>query len=243
MLREDIPVHVYLPPCYESNTERYPVLYLLHGYPYDETHWLRLGIDELVTAGITAGAWPPFLMVMPLQPQPLFTGSDGGPGSYEEEFLLALVPAVERRYRVIQRASARGLAGISRGGVWALEIGFRNPEVVGALAALSPALEVNLPRPPYDPLLLAAEAERLPGAIFIAAGHGEPDVRKLTTRLSETLESSGIIHRLLVVPGGHVEETWQRLMGPMMMYFVRAWTSGEFADWPPPTQDAEILVQ
>jgi predicted alpha/beta superfamily hydrolase len=25
-------VFVYLPPCYASSTERYPVVYLLHGY-------------------------------------------------------------------------------------------------------------------------------------------------------------------------------------------------------------------
>lgn len=236
-------MRVYLPPCYESSVERYPVLFLLHGYPYDETHWIDLGVDELVTAGITAGAWPPFLMVMPLQPQPLFTGSDGGPGSYEEEFLHGLVPAVEGRFRVVENGGARSLVGVSRGGVWALEIGFRNPQVVGSIAALSPALEVNFPRPAYDPHLLATEAEQLPTTIFLGAGQRELKVRQQTVRLSESLQEAGFRHRMMVVPGGHEAATWRKLMGPLMTYILQGWTSQNLAGWPPPTQEEKILVQ
>jgi enterochelin esterase-like enzyme len=182
-------------------------------------------------------------MVMPLQPQPLFTGSDGGPGSYEEEFLLALVPAIEGRYRVVEKGGARGLVGVSRGGVWALEIAFRNPEVVGSIAALSPALEVNFPRPAYDPQLLGAEADWLPTTIFLGVGQRELKVRQQTIRLSESLEQAGFTHRLMVVPGGHEPAAWRKLMGPMMTYILQSWMSQNLAGWPPPTQDGKILVQ
>jgi hypothetical protein len=31
---------IYLPPCYDANSDvRYPVVYLLHGIPMDERHW------------------------------------------------------------------------------------------------------------------------------------------------------------------------------------------------------------
>jgi enterochelin esterase-like enzyme len=242
-LREEIPVRVYLPPCYASSDREYPTLYLLHGYPYTETHWDDLGIDELVTAGISAGAWPPFLLVMPFQPQPLFTRSDGGPGSYEEEFLGGLIPAVEARYRAIPQADGRGLVGISRGGVWALEISFRHPTALTAVAALSPALNVNFPRPSYDPFLLAAEGEQVPEHVFLAAGRGEPSVLRKTVELRDILETTGAAPIFMEVAGAHEASTWQALMGPMVAFVVHRWEANNLPGWPPQAQHEKILVQ
>ncbi len=56
---------IYLPPGYDTSPASYPVLLLLHGYPYDDTHWDRLGVDEAAAAGICSGAYPPFLIVLP----------------------------------------------------------------------------------------------------------------------------------------------------------------------------------
>ena len=47
---------VYTPPGYEKSTERYPVLYLLHGGGGDEEAWSTLGVaptilDNLITIG------------------------------------------------------------------------------------------------------------------------------------------------------------------------------------------------
>jgi enterochelin esterase-like enzyme len=242
-LPEEIPVRVYLPPCYGGSDEEYPTLYLLHGYPYTEAHWEDLGVDALVDAGIAAGVWPPFLMVMPFQPQPLFTHSDGGPGSYEDEFLHGLLPAVEARYRAIRRAEGRALVGISRGGVWALEIGFRNPKVLRAVAALSPALNVNFPRPEYDPYLLAAERESLPEHVFLAAGRGEPSVLRKALELREVLDSTGATPVFMEVSGAHESSAWQTVMGPMIMSVVRSWKAADLPSWPPQAQRAKILVQ
>jgi enterochelin esterase-like enzyme len=242
-LAEQIPVRVYLPPCYGSGDMPYPTLYLLHGYPYTESHWDELGVDELVTVGIAAGAWPPFLMVMPFQPQPLFTHSDGGPGSYEEEFIRGLLPAVEDRYRVIRRADGRALAGISRGGVWALEIGLRNPSAMRAVAALSPALNVNLPRPEYDPYQLVAQGEGLPEHVFLAAGRGELSVLRKTIELREVLQSTGVNPLFMETSGAHEASTWRAVMGPMILSVVQSWQAADLPGWPPQAQRAKILVQ
>ena len=37
----DRAVAVYLPPNYDKSTQRYPVLYLLHGYTGDERGWMN----------------------------------------------------------------------------------------------------------------------------------------------------------------------------------------------------------
>ena len=148
---KEIPFWIYLPPCYEDGVQSYPVVYLLHGYPYDQNHWVDLGLLEAYEAGPATGRWPAVVYVFPYAPEPLFTRTDGGDESYEQEFMEGLVPAIEEAYRVDRDPDQRVLAGVSRGGVWALEIGMRNADQIQHVLAISPALVYNQPRASYDP--------------------------------------------------------------------------------------------
>ena len=38
--------NVVLPAKYEQTADRYPVLYLLHGYSGNYTHWARMGVPD-----------------------------------------------------------------------------------------------------------------------------------------------------------------------------------------------------
>jgi enterochelin esterase-like enzyme len=219
----ELPYLVYLPPCYRELSRTYPVVYLLHGYPYDEWHWLQLGAQQVADQEIHAGNWPPFLMVMPLQPDPLFRNSDGGPGSYETELLDGIVAYVDKVYR--SDPSRRGLAGVSRGGVWALEIAFRNPSEFLVVAALSPALAVNSARPPYDPFEIVGAAERLPAQILLLAGD-QDWAAPATKRLSAALDAEGFAHTLVEVAGDHSDATWAGVMSQTLSFFALGLSEG-----------------
>ena len=223
LLREQVPYLIYLPPCYPDESRRYPVLYLLHGFPFDETHWYDLGFTAWVDRAIATDLLPGILMVMPRVPEPLFTSSDGGPGSYEAEFIDDLLPAIEQNYPVDSSPQARALAGVSRGGVWALEIAFRHPDVFDSVMALSPALNVNYARPAYDPLLLAGDDRRLPSAIFLSAGKGEPSFRQATEKLVSLLEQQGIPHTYITSQGGHDREGWILVFDDMLDFLADTW--------------------
>lgn len=188
----------------------------------DESQWEALGAVTLADSRIAVGAWPPFVMVMPRQPEPLFSSSDGGPGSYEDEMLTGLMPFIEGRYRVAPEAGGRALAGISRGGVWALEIGLRHPEAFDAVAALSPALVVNYARPEYDPLRLDLRPGETPAHIFLAAGEDDW-ARSATEQLSRGLTAAGVEHRLVILPGAHESGLWQAALEPMFAFLTAAW--------------------
>ncbi len=215
---EDIPFNLYLPPCYDVQEESYPTLYLLHGYPYDQGHWQNLGAIEIADDGIGGGDWPPFIMVMPLQPEPLFRGSDGGPGSYEMELLEGLIPYIESNYR--SEPSARALAGISRGGVWALEAAFRNPMEFTSVAALSPALAVNSARPPYDPFDMVANSDLLPQNILLLAGDKDWAAVE-TDRLSKALSDAGVEHVFRISVGDHSNETWAAVLDEVFGFLAQ----------------------
>lgn len=214
---QDIPYNLYLPPCYDAQDQNYPTLYLLHGYPYDEAHWQELGAVEIADEGIVSGEWPPVIMVMPLQPEPLYRGSDGGPGSYESELLDGLVPFVEKNFR--SDPAARALAGISRGGVWALEIAFRNPEEFGSVAALSPALAVNRARPPYDPFEILVNSDRYPRKILLLAGDADWAAVE-TKQLSQALSEAGVEHTLQISAGDHSNETWAAVLKEALRFLA-----------------------
>jgi len=222
-----IPVHLYLPPCYAERAEPYPVLYLFHGKPQDERHWELLGIIDLVEDGIRKGVLPPVVLVMPYLPEPLFSGTDGGPGSYEQEFFSALLPFVEVDYMVSSDGDQRALAGISRGAVWALEMGLRHPDAFGAVAALSPALSLNQAREAYDPLRLAEGLGGTTPRIYIGAGDSDSALMG-AYQLRDTLRQEGAQYAFSVVPGTHDGTTWKALIPEMLRFLTRDWiTSAE----------------
>jgi enterochelin esterase-like enzyme len=218
-----VPALIYLPPCYAAESDAYPVAYFLHGKPYTEEQWVNLGLADLVDESAYRGSLPPMIVVLARQPEPLFSNSDGGQGSYETEFLEGLVRAVDLSFRTEVGPEGRAVVGLSRGGVWALEIGMRNPGQIGAVAALSPALAVNHAREPYDPLRLATTGDPLPPRFLLGAG--ETDwARGGTEAIAAELSDRGIASELVIVPGNHSDPTWQALL-PSVMAFL----NGAFA--------------
>lgn len=209
---QEVPFIASLPPCYFTETRSYPVIYLLHGFPYDQTHWLELALITTYEQGFNRGEWPAIIFVLPFVPEPLFTRTDGGVGSYEQEFLEGLVPAVESEFRVLTSSDQRVLGGVSRGGVWALEIGLRNADQIDHVIAVSPALVNNHPRPPYDPFEIAREERDFPATIFISAGENETPFREAIEAFVEVLQQEEIDHSFLLHPGNHSDDSWRAVI-------------------------------
>src|SRR4030095_5311191 len=122
-------LYIYMPPGYDANTsEKYPVLYILHGGGEDERGWATQGKTDLILDNLIAeGKAKPMLIVMP--DANLGAGgfsSDAIENSlrlYEREMKLAIVPFVEKNYRTLNDASSRALAGLSLGGLHTLYTG------------------------------------------------------------------------------------------------------------------------
>lgn len=225
LLGREVPVWVYLPDCQLSVRAQLPVVYFLHGKPFDESHWPSLGVVEEFESGWVQGRWGPAVLVFPRAPEPLFSSTDGGDGSYEEEFLQGVLPFVEGQFEIGAGQPRRGFAGISRGGIWALEIGLRHPGMFTTLAALSPSLAVNYPREAYDPYELARGSDSFPKDILLMAG--EQDwARNETERLYESLNEHGANAELHVVPGAHVDQTWAQALKIVLEGLIRPLDAG-----------------
>ncbi len=224
---DEVPLIVYLPPGYAWRPGPFPAVYLLHGIGYDENQWVDLGLPQLLDDQIGRGAWEPMLLVMPLAPERLFRRTDGGPGSYEDELVNGLKPYIERNFRGDPARSA--LAGISRGGVWALEIAFRNPAAFTGVAALSPALNVNRPRQTYDPFWIVTQESNYPSAIYLDAGLREPRIVEVVQHFSGLLDQLGVPHRLNLGDGGHNQDYWSEVAPAALTALVRGFQPAQLA--------------
>ncbi len=153
-LRETRNVLVYLPPGHdapENKARRYPVIYLLHGFPDPKGDgWARFGLaPQMVDKSIVDNEIPPLIVVMPDAHASIGKFGDGeylnapialstAPGTQMETYLARDVPAwTDKTYRTIPQASARFLGGISTGGYGAVNVGLKHPDVFGTLISIS----------------------------------------------------------------------------------------------------------
>jgi enterochelin esterase-like enzyme len=128
------PVDVYLPPGYGSSPERrYPVFYLLHGFPGRPGAFLatvRMGVVEDVL--LARRAIRPFILVMPFGSTGTFTDKEWVDGIRPHEGWATfvsrdLVRAIDARFRTIRSSSGRAIGGLSEGGYGAINIALHHP--------------------------------------------------------------------------------------------------------------------
>ncbi len=214
---------IYLPPCYDANSEtRYPVVYLLHGIPMDERHWLDEGVAAAADRLFSSGELPPFIMVMPHGDYSIYTDTSGGDKSFEDVVINELIPEIDSRFRTLADAKHRAIGGISRGGVWALEIAFRHPDEFDAVGGHSPALSVNRATTAYDPLELAQSAPIDKLRIFLDAGD-QDWTRAGTQELSKTLTDRYIPYTYTVGKGDHDYPYWASQIEAYLRFYGAPW--------------------
>jgi len=214
---------VYLPPCYDANSDiRYPVVYLLHGIPMDENHWLDEGLVDAADKLFGSGELPPYIIVMPHGDYALYTDTSGGDKSFEGVFVNELIPTIDGRFRTLADAEHRAIGGISRGGVWALEIAFKHPELFTAVGGHSPALAVNRATDDYDPMVLAKSEPIDQLRIFLDAGDRDW-TRTETQALSKILTDRHIPHTYTIGKGDHDYPYWATQVKAYLRFYGAPW--------------------
>ncbi|WP_461629981.1 alpha/beta hydrolase-fold protein [Labilibaculum euxinus] len=133
---------VYTPPGYGKNlTEKYPVLYLQHGWGEDETAWTNQGHANLIMDNLIAeGKSKPFIIVMTYG----MTNETkiGGLKSFDitpfQTVLVdELIPYIDVNFRTLNGAENRAMAGLSMGGFETKLITLNKPAVFSYYALLS----------------------------------------------------------------------------------------------------------
>ncbi|MES2518605.1 MAG: alpha/beta hydrolase-fold protein [Bacteroidota bacterium] len=134
-------VSVYLPPNYDASSQRYPVIYYLHGFMGKDN--IVDNMKSILDAGISKQKIRPFIFVQADQ-YTLFEGSfysnSSLTGNWDEFESKELVEYMDKNFRTLANRESRGIAGHSMGGYGAFKIGMLHPEVFSSIYALSPGL-------------------------------------------------------------------------------------------------------
>jgi enterochelin esterase-like enzyme len=123
---------VYTPPNYDAS-QKYPVLYLMHGIGGNETHWTSLCAANKVLDNLIADKKAvPMIIVMPNgrasaePPSSNFMSDFNYYAFFEKDLLQDLMPYIESHYSVKTDRDHRALTGLSMGGGQGLNFGINN---------------------------------------------------------------------------------------------------------------------
>jgi S-formylglutathione hydrolase len=148
----DRDVFIYLPPGYAtSRNQRYPVVYLLHGYGLTAERWMSFtNLAAAADKNIAAGTMREMILVSP----DAFTKYSGSmysssptTGDWESYIAEDLVAYVDMHFRTIANRASRGLGGHSMGGYGTIRVGMKRPDVFSSLYIMSACCLMNAPFP------------------------------------------------------------------------------------------------
>lgn len=135
----------YLPPGYETGAERYPVLYLLHGFAGSARSWVNFSafspsVPERLDALISQGAMPAVIAIF-VDGWTALGGcqwdNSGALGRYRDYVVQDVVPFVDRTFRTVPTREGRAVIGKSSGAYGTLVLGRHHPDVFAHLACHS----------------------------------------------------------------------------------------------------------
>lgn len=133
---------VYTPPGYDQHPDqRYPVLYLQHGWGENEYGWGQQGrVPEIMDNLIAAGKAKPFLIVMTYgMTNDVRLGGlrDFKIEPFETVLVKELVPYVDADFRTLADQPHRAMAGLSMGGMETKTITLRNLDTFSHIGLFS----------------------------------------------------------------------------------------------------------
>ncbi len=221
---------IVFPPAYADSSERFPVLYLLHGMYGDRTNWFELAhLPDHARSH-------KMLVVMPDAANSWYVNSHAHPQDRYEDFIYQdLIAEVDARYRTIPKPAARAIAGLSMGGYAALKFALKFPELFCVAASMTGALSgpLNLGEevaefrevllqafgPPGDPrrpqndvfaLATTAGPAKLP-YLYLDCG-AQDSFLPINRDFAALLQKKHIPYEYHELPGGHDWAYWdQRL--------------------------------
>lgn len=229
-LNADRRITVYTPAGYETNGQRYPVLYLLHGMGGDEDSWSTLGraaqiLDNLIVQGkakpmivvMTNGnsdlqaAWgeSPTGYVTPTIELPKTTD-----GSFEEAFP-EVVTFVDKAYRTIAKKESRAIAGLSMGGFHSMQISKEYPTLFNYIGLFSASARIKGRKDSHIyencEAKIKTQFAQKPALYWIAIGKDD-FLYEENQKFRSFLDANGFQYTYVESEGGHIWRNWRNYL-------------------------------
>ena len=233
-MNKDIQTVIVVPDAYYYNlNEKFPVIYLLHGYGGDAKTWIGIKPNLLQVANERN-----VIFVCPDGENSWYWDSPVNPECRFETFVSKeLVAYVDTNYRTIASPSGRAITGLSMGGHGGLWLSIRHSDVFGAGGSMSGGLDIR-PFPDnwdmkkqlgeyaqnqerWDRHTVINALEKLHNneiAIIIDCGFKD-FFYEVNKNVHEKLLQRGINHEFIIRPGEHNSKYWNNAIDAQVMFF------------------------
>ena len=211
-------MYVYTPPGYDKSTNKYPVLYLLHGGGEDQRGWATQGKTDLILDNLIAGNKAKLMIIAMLDGN---IGMGGGVAGFNENSLRAFenelkqgaIPFVESHFRVEADARHRALAGLSMGGLQTLYAGVKNTDMFAYLGVFSSGWWANnttLSDPQYAFMKANVSTINTNLKEFWISQGGKEDIAHANGQIMmKKFDDMGVKYQYSEYAGGHSWPVWR----------------------------------
>lgn len=234
-MKKEIKAVVVTPASY-NNGNRFPVVYLLHGYSGGYADWIKkvpaikdLADQHQLIIVCPDGNFSSWYFDSPEQPE----------NKYETYVATELVKWIDGKYKTIADKKARAITGLSMGGHGALYLAFKHQDVFSVAGSMSGGVDLR-PFPNNWDIAkrigtYAAKPEQWENksvinlthlltpnslALFIQCGT-EDFFYKVNVQLHEKLAYQNIPHTFMTNPGAHNWQYWSDAIKYQLL-FIKA---------------------
>jgi len=209
---------VYTPPCYDPRSETgYPVLYMFHGQSFKQDQWVRLGMTTTADTLITAGELPPFLIIMPYE---LYNLDNPFAKGFDKAIPDELIHWVDANYHTCTQPACRVIAGLSRGGSWALYLGMAHMDLFGAIGAHSTAPFFGMGG--YLSHYMREFGKENVPRLYIDFGEND-SLLPYMTDFKKVLDGYKLPYEYVLRAGNHTEEYWSSHVEEYLRWYWKDW--------------------
>lgn len=146
-MKKDISCVVILPSAYKKKKNKFPVLYLLHGYSGNYGDWIKkvpqiekFADDYKMMIVCPDGGYSSWYFDSPVD----------SAFRYETHVAIEVPDYIDAHYRTIPDARHRAITGLSMGGHGSLYLALRHPNRFGAAGSMSGGVDINASRLKFD---------------------------------------------------------------------------------------------
>lgn len=223
---------VYTPPGYDTSSQKYPVLYLLHGAGDNEGAWVVVGRANYILDNLIAeGKAKPMIVVMPygrpgrsanieasaVPPSP--QGQAGG--MFPTDVVEDVIPFAEKTYRISAKPEDRAIAGLSMGGNQTLEIGLTHLDLFRYVGAFSPVAPVQTAETDFKAMFDDPAAANKKLKVFKIYIGKEDTLFQSNVAFDALLTGRQIKHDFIQTPEWHVWRNWRDYLADFVPQLFR----------------------
>jgi putative tributyrin esterase len=139
LMAREMPYRVVFPKNYSSaKTEKFPVIYLLHGYSGHFDNWTDKTDLKKYAADYN------YIIVTPEGNNGWYSDSAKvSNDKYESYIIQELIPEIDKNFRTIAARESRVIGGLSMGGFGAMKLGIKYPQMFALAGSFSGAIAAS----------------------------------------------------------------------------------------------------